>query len=194
MEFSQSTKNNIICDSVILYTGIFANLGVLIHLHKTWISRNRVQFYILALCVADCLGLILRQCVEVGLHTTESWNTGEIGCKIIMSISMAGTFLAHLVLVTFNIDNLVAVTHRQSPSQIRLCQLTCAALMTGLFIGGQVHVFIMNINWDRKSKETDKREACLWHVILYVLIEIMKLFGNLFNISYTNITYNVLYW
>ncbi|XP_046550919.1 adipokinetic hormone/corazonin-related peptide receptor variant I-like [Haliotis rubra] len=146
MEFSQSTKKNIICDSVILYTGIFTNLGVLIHLHKTWISRNRVQVYVLVLCVADCLGLILRQCVEVGLHTTETWNTGEIGCKIIMSISMAGTFLAHLVLVTFNIDNLVVVTYKQSPSPVRLCQLACAVLMTALFIGVKMHLYHIEIH------------------------------------------------
>ncbi|XP_067666775.1 mesotocin receptor-like [Haliotis asinina] len=113
-------KTEIVVSSVLLYIGICANIWMIRSLYKSWKTGSRMHFYLLAICVADLLGLCIRCGVNIGLRATVVWRGGYYGCKIFAGLEMFGATLSHLILAGFNIDNLFTITCSRSIKALRI--------------------------------------------------------------------------
>ncbi|XP_067664793.1 vasopressin V1a receptor-like [Haliotis asinina] len=118
----------IVVNSVLLCVGVCANIWMIRSLYKSWKTGNRMHFYLLAICLADVLGLCIRSGVDIGLYATVVWRGGYYGCKIFLGLLMFGVTMSHLILAGFNIDNLFTITCSRSIKALRFVFLLLSFL------------------------------------------------------------------
>ncbi|XP_046550905.1 adipokinetic hormone/corazonin-related peptide receptor variant I-like [Haliotis rubra] len=120
--FIQTTTHTteIVVTSVLLYIGVCTNIWMIRSLYKSWKTGSRMHFYLLAICVADLLGLCISSGVSIGSNATVVWRGGYYGCKIFSGLQMFGTTMSHLILAGFNIDNLFTITCSRSIKALRI--------------------------------------------------------------------------
>ncbi|XP_067664792.1 arg8-vasotocin receptor-like [Haliotis asinina] len=167
MEFANSTKTfdydtdniidttpyttEIVISSVLLYIGVCTNIWMLRSLYKSWKTGSRMHFYLLAICLADLLGLCISSGVSIGLYATVVWRGGYYGCKIIAGFQMFGTTVSHLILAGFNIDNLFTIACARSIKALRIIFLLLSFVTTFVISGVKVYFYQLR-SWTESNE------------------------------------------
>ncbi|XP_046550906.1 thyrotropin-releasing hormone receptor-like isoform X1 [Haliotis rubra] len=130
--FIQTTTytTEIVVNSVLLYIGVCTNIWMIRSLYKSWKTGSRMHFYLLAICVADLLGLCIRCGVNIGVQATVVWRGGYYGCKLFVGFQMFGGTMSHLILAGFNIDNLFTIACSRSNKALRIVFLLLSFVTT----------------------------------------------------------------
>ncbi|XP_046328662.1 cephalotocin receptor 1-like [Haliotis rufescens] len=136
-----SNTTEIVVSSVLLYIGVCTNIWMIRSLYKSWKTGNRMYFYLLAICVADVLGLCIRSGISIGSYATVFWKGGYYGCKIFAGFQMFGPTVSHLILAGFNIDNLFTITCSRSIKALRIVFLLCSLVASFIACGLKFYVF-----------------------------------------------------
>ncbi|XP_067664794.1 arg8-vasotocin receptor-like [Haliotis asinina] len=144
LDIMSETKENTIpitVNSVLLCVGVCANIWMIISLYKSWKTGSRMHFYLLAICLADVLGLCIRSGVSIGLYATVVWRGGYYGCKIFSGLQMFGVTMSHLILAGFNIDNLFTISCSRSIKALRIVFLLLSLVTTLIISGVKLYLY-----------------------------------------------------
>ncbi|XP_067666776.1 adipokinetic hormone/corazonin-related peptide receptor variant I-like [Haliotis asinina] len=131
----------IVVHSVLLYIGVCTNIWMIRSLYTSWKTGSRMHFYLLAICLADVLGLCISSGVTIGTYATVVWRGGYYGCKIFSGLQIFGATMSHLILAGFNIDNLFTITCSRSIKALRIVFLLLSFL-TAFSVSGIKSYFI----------------------------------------------------
>ncbi|XP_046556310.1 uncharacterized protein LOC124265567 [Haliotis rubra] len=136
-----SYTTEIVVNSVLLYIGVCTNIWMIWSLYKSWKTGSRMHFYLLAICVADLLGMCIRSGVTIGVYATVVWRGGYYGCKLFTGFQMFGTTMSHLILAGFNIDNLFTMIFRRSIKALRIVFLLLSFVTTFIISGVKAYFY-----------------------------------------------------
>ncbi|XP_046556319.1 adipokinetic hormone/corazonin-related peptide receptor variant I-like [Haliotis rubra] len=142
----------IVVNSVLLYIGVCTNIWMIRSLYKSWKTGSRMHFYLLAICVADLLGLCISSGVSIGLFATVVWRGGYYGCKIFSGLQMFGNTMSHLILAGFNIDNLFTITCSRSIKALRIVFLLLSFAATFIISGVKFYFYrLMSLGYNNEA-------------------------------------------
>ncbi|XP_067664790.1 C5a anaphylatoxin chemotactic receptor 1-like [Haliotis asinina] len=137
----------IVLNSVLLYIGVCANIWMIRSLYKSWKTGSRMHFYLLAICVADLLGLCIRCGLNIGLQATVVWRGGYYGCKLFAGFQLFGATMSHLILAGFNIDNLFTVICSRSIKALRIVFLLLSFVVAFIVSGVKFYFYHLVDAW-----------------------------------------------
>jgi len=90
---------------------VLGNGAVLIALSFNKARKNRMNFFIMHLALADLLVGLVSVMIDMIWRTTVTWSAGPIACKVVKYLQVVVTYSSTYVLVALSIDRYDAITH-----------------------------------------------------------------------------------
>ncbi|XP_060850559.1 cardioacceleratory peptide receptor isoform X1 [Rhopalosiphum padi] len=90
---------------------VLGNGAVLVALSFNKARKNRMNFFIMHLALADLLVGLVSVMIDMIWRTTVTWSAGPIACKVVKYLQVVVTYSSTYVLVALSIDRYDAITH-----------------------------------------------------------------------------------
>ncbi|XP_050533560.1 cardioacceleratory peptide receptor [Daktulosphaira vitifoliae] len=90
---------------------VLGNGAVLVALLFNKARKNRMNFFIMHLALADLLVGLVSVMIDMIWRTTVTWTAGPYACKIVKYLQVVVTYSSTYVLVALSIDRYDAITH-----------------------------------------------------------------------------------
>ncbi|XP_046556307.1 uncharacterized protein LOC124265564 [Haliotis rubra] len=161
----------IVVNSVLLYIGVCTNIWMIWSLYKSWKTGSRMHFYLLAICVADVLGLCIRCGGNIGMFATVVWRGGYYGCKIFSGLQMFGATMSHLVLAGFNIDNLFTIACSRIIKALRIVFLLLSFVTAFIMSGVKFYFYQLKA----MGHSNEAYDCDLDSVVIYVVLPLVDM-------------------
>lgn len=110
-EFFETSKRDIIIYSCLFIISAAGNVTVFTALLKNRNRKLRINLLILNLAIADLFVTFIMIPIEVGWRITQSWNAGDLACRVLQAMRAFGPYLSSMILVCISLDRYFAIIH-----------------------------------------------------------------------------------